>query len=130
MKAKTVFLIWTLTLLWSASESQAQAVPGGTEPWTAQWITAAGAPARDEAVLHFRKIIQVANPPDHFLVDVSADNHFLFEVNQRRVGAGPSRSDLAHWKYETYDIAPMFMPGGTFCRRPCGISASTQPSRR
>src|ERR1017187_5946948 len=101
MKLKTVFLISALTFLWSASESQAQAVPGGNEPWTAQWITAAGAPARDEAVLHFRKIIQVANPPDHFLVDVSADNHFLFEVNQRRVGAGPSRSDLAHWKYET-----------------------------
>src|SRR5664279_1035975 len=99
MKAKPVFLIWTLTLLWSASESQAQAVPVGNEPWTAQWITAADAPARDEAVLHFRKIIQVANPPAHFLVDVSADNQFLFEVNQRRVGTGPGRSGLAHWKY-------------------------------
>ena len=111
MKTRTVFLISALTFLWSASKSQAQAVPGGNEPWTALWITAVDTPARDEAVLHFRKIIQVANPPAHFLVDVSADNQFLFEVNQRRVGTGPSRSDLAHWKYETYDIAPMLHAG-------------------
>ena len=81
------------------------------KPWTAQWITAASAPARDEAVLHFRKIIDLPTKPDHFLVDVSADNQFVFYVNQQRVGSGPCRSDLKHWRYETYDIAPMLRAG-------------------
>ena len=111
MKARTLFLISALTFLWSASDSPAQAVPGSDQPWAAQWITAADVPARDEAVLHFRKIIELASPPAHFLIDISADNQFLFEVNQKPVGRGPSRSDLAHWKYETYDIAPMLHSG-------------------
>ena len=81
------------------------------KPWTAQWITAASAPARDQAVLHFRKIIDLPTKPEHFLVDVSADNQFVFYVNQQRVGSGPSRSDLKHWRYETYDIAPMLRAG-------------------
>ena len=80
-------------------------------PWKAQWITASDSPQRDEVVLHFRKIIEIADVPPHFYVDVSADNQFLFHVNQKRVGTGPSRSDLAHWKYETYDIAPFLHPG-------------------
>jgi len=82
-----------------------------SKPWTAQWITAARAPVRDEAVLHFRKIIDLPAKPEHFLVDVSADNQFVFFVNQQRAGSGPSRSDLKHWRYETYDIAPMLHAG-------------------
>ncbi len=81
------------------------------KPWTAQWITAASAPARDQAVLHFRKIIDLPTKPEHFLVDVSADNQFVLYVNQQRVGSGPSRSDLKHWRYETYDIAPLLRAG-------------------
>jgi alpha-L-rhamnosidase len=79
--------------------------------WKAQWITAPDAPQRDEVVLHFRKVIEVAAPPQHFLVDVSADNQFVFHVNRQRVGSGPSRSDLAHWRYETYDLAPFLRAG-------------------
>ena len=82
-----------------------------TKLWTAQWITAPGAPQRDEVVLHFRKIIAVSSPPQHFYVDVSADNQFVFHVNQQRVGSGPSRSDLAHWRYETYDLGPALRAG-------------------
>lgn len=81
------------------------------KPWSAQWIGAPSAPQRDEVVLHFRKIIEIASVPAHFVLDVSADNQFLFYVNQQRVGAGPSRSDLAHWRYETYDIAPFLRTG-------------------
>jgi alpha-L-rhamnosidase len=82
-----------------------------TKLWTAQWITAPGAPERDEVVLHFRKVIEISSPPQHFFVDVSADNQFIFHVNQQRVGSGPSRSDLAHWRYETYDLAPALRAG-------------------
>jgi alpha-L-rhamnosidase len=83
-----------------------------TQPWTAQWITAPGVAQRDETVLHFRKLIQLPQKPDHFLVNVSADNEFILYVNQQRVGSGPSHSDLAHWRYETYDLAPLLRAGG------------------
>jgi alpha-L-rhamnosidase len=62
-------------------------------------------------VLHFRKVIEVSTPPQHFYVDVSADNQFIFHVNRQRVGSGPSRSDLAHWRYETYDLGPALRAG-------------------
>jgi alpha-L-rhamnosidase len=82
-----------------------------SKPWTAQWITSATAPARGEAVLHFRRVIDLTAKPDHFLVDVSADNQFILLVNQQRAGSGPSRSDLKHWRYESYDIAPLLRAG-------------------
>ena len=72
----------------------------------AQWITSPGAPIRDLTMLHFRKELELEKVPEHFLVDVSADNRFLLEVNQERIGSGPARGDLAHWRYEVYDLAP------------------------
>jgi alpha-L-rhamnosidase len=80
-------------------------------PWAAQWITAPDVPERDEAVLQFRKIVPIAEKPQHFIIHVSADNQFVLYVNQRRVGSGPSRSDLHHWRYETYDIADFLHSG-------------------
>jgi len=79
--------------------------------WKAQWVSAPGVPQRDEVVLHFRKVIDVSELQPHFYVDVSADNQFIFQVNQRRVGSGPSRGDLAHWRYETYDLGPFLRTG-------------------
>jgi alpha-L-rhamnosidase len=82
-----------------------------SKPWIAQWITAPDAPQRDESVLHFRKIMELAQLPQHFVVNVSADNQYILYINQQRAGSGPSRSDLHHWRYETYDIAPMLHEG-------------------
>jgi hypothetical protein len=79
--------------------------------WSAQWITAAGVAERDQAVLHFRKVIQLERAPSHFVVDVSADNQFILFVNSKEAGRGPSRADLAHWRYETYDLAPLLHAG-------------------
>src|SRR5581483_8095067 len=73
--------------------------------WTAQWITAPEIQQRDEAVLHFRKVLDLGQAPVHFVVHVSADNQFIFFVNGAQIGAGPARSDLGHWRYETFDIA-------------------------
>src|SRR5271155_1508749 len=81
------------------------------EMWSAEWITSPDGPQRDVSVLHFRKVLELAQPPQHFLVHVSADNQFILYVNQQRIGSGPARSDLAHWKYESYDIAPLLHPG-------------------
>jgi len=88
-----------------------RAQAASSNSWNAQWITAPGAPERDETVLHFRKEFDLAEVPKRFVVDVSADNQFILYVNQQRVGSGPSRSDLAHWRYETYDLAPFLHAG-------------------
>jgi alpha-L-rhamnosidase len=90
--------------------ARAQA-PNPNNPWTSQWITAPGAAERDAAVLHFRKELDFAEAPKHFLIDVSADNQFILFVNQQRVGSGPSHSDLAHWRYETYDLRSFLHAG-------------------
>jgi alpha-L-rhamnosidase len=79
--------------------------------WKAQWITAADAPARDEVVLRFRKVIDLPAAPPQFVINVSADNQFLLYANGKRAGTGPSHSDLSHWRYETFDIAPFLHPG-------------------
>ena len=79
--------------------------------WTASWIVCPGAPVRDAGVFHFRKRITLASVPAHFLVHVSGDAQFLFFVNQQHVGTGPARGDLAHWRYETYDLAPFLRAG-------------------
>ena len=79
--------------------------------WKAQWITSPSAPQRDIVVLHFRKALEVPQLPEHFVVHVSADSLFILSVNKREVGRGPARSDLAHWKYETYDLTPFLRSG-------------------
>jgi len=105
-----VRLLTAMLFLTSASIlAPAQASNG--QPWTAEWITAPGVPQKDEVVLHFRKLIQLPQKPEHFLVDVSADNEFIFYVNQQRAGSGPSHSDLANWRYETYDLGPLLRAG-------------------
>lgn len=96
----------------TTKSTPAQDLPPSIEKhWTAQWITAPGAPERDEVVLHFRKIIDLAEPTANFVVHVSADNQFIFYVNGKEAGRGPSRGDLGHWRYETYDIAPLLHAG-------------------
>ena len=79
--------------------------------WHAEWITSPSSPQRDSVVLHFRKSLDLAQVPRHFVVHVSADNQFILNVNQHEVGRGPAHGDLAHWRYETYDLSPFLRPG-------------------
>jgi hypothetical protein len=81
------------------------------QKWTAEWIAHPTAPLREAGVFHFRKSIQLAVKPDHFPVFVSADSRFLLEVNGVRVGEGPAKGDLAHWRYETFDLATALRAG-------------------
>ena len=46
-----------------------------------------------------------------FPVEVSGDNHFLLYVNGLRIGEGPAKGDLPHWRYETFDLAPALHAG-------------------
>jgi hypothetical protein len=62
-------------------------------------------------VLHFRHTLTLAAVPASYPVRVSADNRFVLFVNGHRVGDGPARGDLPHWRYERFDLAPLLHPG-------------------
>jgi hypothetical protein len=79
------------------------------------WVThpqAAAADAANQAIaLQFRKDLTLPAKPKRFVVQVSADDRYVLTVNGRRVAAGPSRGDLAHWRYQTLDLAPYLKKG-------------------
>jgi hypothetical protein len=79
--------------------------------WTAAWISHPAAPLRDPIVLHFRRPLTINPVPSSYTVRVSADNRFILFVNGHRVGDGPARGDLGHWRYERFDLAPLLKPG-------------------
>ena len=79
--------------------------------WHAFWITHPTAPLREPVVLHFRRALELATVPATYPVRVSADNRFILFVNGHRVGDGPARGDLAHWRYERFDLTPFLQPG-------------------
>ena len=87
------------------------ASPGGPSKWTAEWITHPTAPLRAAGVFHFRKVVQLAAKPEHFWVETSADNRFTLLVNGERMGEGPAKGDLQHWRYERLDLAPALHAG-------------------
>jgi alpha-L-rhamnosidase len=74
--------------------------------WHASWVTDPTAPLREPLVLHLRRFVTLSAAPASYVVRVSADNRFVLFVNGRRVGDGPARSDLHHWRYESFDLAP------------------------
>jgi alpha-L-rhamnosidase len=112
MKIKVFAITLIAVLLATQIRSSAQLPPEALKRlWKAQWITSPGAPLRDSVVLHFRKLLEIPQSPEHFVVHVSADAQFILCVNQQEIGRGPARSDLAHWRYETYDIAKFLHAG-------------------
>jgi hypothetical protein len=81
------------------------------ERWTAQWISVPDAPPSDYGVYHFRRTFDIGARPSAFPIRVTADNRYILYLNGERVGLGPARGDLNHWRYETYDLAPKLVAG-------------------
>ncbi|MGA8741516.1 MAG: alpha-L-rhamnosidase C-terminal domain-containing protein [Terracidiphilus sp.] len=79
--------------------------------WKAAWITHPTAPLREPLVLHFRRTVDLPSIPASYVVRVSADNRFILYANGHRIGDGPARGDLAHWRYERFDLAPYLQKG-------------------
>lgn len=79
--------------------------------WDAQWIDVPGTEPQSFGVYHFRRTVDLASSPAHFVVRVSADNRYQVYVNGQRVSVGPARGDLNHWRYETVDLAPHLHSG-------------------
>ncbi len=98
-----------------ANAQPANAPPANIDPphhaWRASWVTHPTAPLREPIVLHFKRTVSLASIPASYPVRVSADNRFILYVNGHRVGEGPARGDLAHWRYERFDLAPLLRAG-------------------
>ncbi|HTI10696.1 MAG TPA: alpha-L-rhamnosidase C-terminal domain-containing protein [Puia sp.] len=79
--------------------------------WPAQWISCPDVPQRAYGVYHFRKTFTIATLPGKFIIHLSADNRYRLFVNGVAVCSGPARGDLAHWNFETVDLAPFLKNG-------------------
>ncbi|MBN1640857.1 MAG: alpha-L-rhamnosidase N-terminal domain-containing protein [Anaerolineae bacterium] len=81
------------------------------ERWRASfaWSRAHGGP--ELAVRRFRRRFALPEAPDEFVVHVSADSRYRLWVNGQRVGRGPLKGTLAHYAYETYDLAAYLRAG-------------------
>jgi hypothetical protein len=105
---RLILLLFPVALVAMSSVMHAEEPRG---EWSAIWISHPTAPLREPIVLHFRKPIDLTTVPQHYIVHVSGDRRFLFYVNGQRIGAGPAASDLPHWRYETFDLAPALHAG-------------------
>jgi hypothetical protein len=110
MRIATVFIAAALAAAALAAQTSSAGDPPSRE-WKAQWVTHPTAPLRDPLVLHFRRFLTLGQVPASYPVRISADNRFILYVNGTRVGDGPARGDLAHWRYELFDLAPMLKRG-------------------
>lgn len=81
------------------------------QPWKAKWITVPGTNPTGYGVYYFRRGFNLTSIPKTFPIYVSADNRYKLFVNEKLVSLGPARGDLAHWNYETVDLAPFLRLG-------------------
>ena len=105
------------------------------EPAFAEWIGSGRGDFNDTGLYLFRKQLELTTKPDRFVVHVSADNRYRLFVNGAQASWGPTNSDLAHWNYETLDLAPFLRPGSNqlavqVWRAVPGASPARQISRR
>ena len=77
----------------------------------ASWIAPPQVPGDSFVVFHARRVFPLTTAPRRFVVHVSADNRYRLYVNGVLASSGPQRSDVAHWRYETVDLAPQLRPG-------------------
>lgn len=103
--------LFALALLFGISAVAQQTHETVTHVWTADWIDVPGVSTQDYGVYHFRRVFDLREKPDQFVIHVSGDNRYQLYVNGKRVSWGPARGDLTHWRYETVDLAPELRPG-------------------
>jgi hypothetical protein len=110
MRSILAFFVLLLTAFALPAQNAPTADPPHRE-WQASWITHPAISLREPVVLHFRRALTLDAAPASYPVRVSADNRFILYVNGHRVGDGPARGDLAHWRYERFNLAPLLKAG-------------------
>lgn len=114
---KKINAIALLVAVFTSIIANAQFGPPTGEPdvinkrWHAQWIAVPNASNDGYGVYLFRKTIELASKPNNFKIHVSGDNRYKLFVNSTLVSMGPARGDIAHWNYETVDIASYLKAG-------------------
>lgn len=113
MKKQYTFILSVFLLALSTTVAIAQNIHSAVlqKQWKAFWITVPDAPKQDYGVYLFRKTIETPTKPTSFVVHISADNRYKLFINGQLVSLGPARGDLAHWNFETVDIAPYLQAG-------------------
>jgi alpha-L-rhamnosidase len=112
MKFQAPLLACMVSLLASVpSRADPGAPAAGPTFWHAQWIGPASGPETAYGVFHFRKVLELAAKPEHFVVRVSADNRYRLFVNGVSVGFGPELGSPDEWRYDTVDLAPYLTAG-------------------
>ncbi|WP_170831138.1 family 78 glycoside hydrolase catalytic domain [Arachidicoccus rhizosphaerae] len=81
--------------------------------WPGHWIhmNEQQADPRAYGVYHFRKAVNLATLPSHYIIHVSADNRYRLYINGHWIGDGPARGNLTHWAFGSYDLAPYLKLG-------------------
>ncbi len=108
---RTLLSLALALCLSSVIAAQTPNVDPPNREWHAGWVTHPTAPLREPLMLHFRRELKLTGTPSSYVVRVSADNRFVLYVNGKRVGDGPARGDLTHWRYEKFDLAPYLKTG-------------------
>jgi len=117
MRNQIIAFLLILAAFTSAAQNNTLISPDKINPelltnhWKAQWITHPTESVVDYGVFHFRKNFELMSVPAQFIIHVSADNRYRLFVNGQAVCFGPQRGDLAHWYYESIDIAPYLKAG-------------------
>jgi alpha-L-rhamnosidase len=107
--SKTRWILAGLAAYSTSIDAQEPRVFDNAPP--ASWIAPTVVPGDSFTVFHARRSFDLATVPNRFVVHVSADNRYRFYVNGVQVSSGPQRSDVAHWRYETLDLAPQLRAG-------------------
>lgn len=77
--------------------------------WVGNWIWTNCAVPERNAFVRFRRVFHWDGGAA--TMHITADSRYVLYVNSNYIGQGPVRSWPAHWKYDTYDIAPYLNPG-------------------
>src|SRR3954463_15121364 len=105
----TTITIAMLAALSADVHAQEPPVFNGAAP--AHWMAPAGTPADTFTVFHARRTFLLEKVPARFVVHVSADDRYRLYVNGMQMASGPQRSDVAHWRYESIDLASQLHAG-------------------
>ena len=115
MKVIKILLIVILALIhWSYAYAQMTTEISpilNSKVWDAHWIKHPNTKST-YGVYHFRKQFELSRVPAKFIIHISADNRYWLFVNGKRVCTGPAKGDVAHWRFESLDIAS-YLTNGT-----------------
>ncbi|MEM6844312.1 MAG: family 78 glycoside hydrolase catalytic domain [Bacteroidota bacterium] len=113
MRKALIILVLALTYQFSWGQYPHRSISPKllSHAWPAQWIAHPEVSLLEYSVQHFRNEFSLAETPEQFVVHVSADNRYQFFVNGQLVGRGPARSDLLHYRFESYNIAEYLQAG-------------------